>query len=321
MSRYYSIETIPKIGSSPWTSFPKGVNDPGALNVELDLLAAFYGIPQGDTGGATVTIHGVPLSDLQQANNFASTRNVKMVVRGGMQAGLPLAVPSQAGLLLEGQIFQTYGNWANTEMNLSFVLIPSGFTLGKQGNFVFNWMPGQSLADALNATLNVAYASFGYKINMNIGTAYATSAPITHIIPTLTKFAQFIHSLNGVRGVNIAINNGTILVTDGSIQKKAKQLLFTDLIGQPKWVEPNIMQFMTVMRADIQPGTLVTMPVGFFNSPGIIATTPSSAPSQQPQNKTAFQNNFLVQSIRHIGNFRDPDGTLWALVFQATPHT
>lgn len=237
-----------------------------------------------------------------------------------MQAGLPLAVPSQAGLLLQGQILQGFGNWIGTEQSLSLVVSPSVFTLGNPGNFVFNWQPRQLLSDALSATLNTAYAGQSYFLKMSIGNNYATASPITHTIPTLTKFAQFLHRLNGVSGVNISVANNTILVTDGSTQKTAKEILFTDLIGQPKWVDQLTMQFMTVMRADIQPATYVTMPVGFQNSPGLVTTTVGAqtiTPGLALKYKTAFQGKFIVQSIRHVGNFRDPDGASWATIFQA----
>ena len=240
-----------------------------------------------------------------------------------MQAGLPLANPSQAGLLLQGWVLQGFGNWIGTEQSLSLVISPYFFTSGNPGNFVFNWRPGQSLSDALSATLNTAYAGQPLVLKMNISNTYATASPITHIIPTLTKFSQFIHRLNGVSGVNIAVANNTIFVTDGSTQTKAKQIQFTDLIGQPKWVSVDqdtkalTMQFMTVMRADIQPATLVQMPVGFANSPGLVANAPIAPAQLQGKYATAFQGNFLVQSIRHVGNFRDPDGASWSTIFQA----
>lgn len=318
--RYYDIRVFPQsTNSTPsriWTSFPNGKQDPGALQVEIDVLGSFLGIPGGDVGASTVTIHGVPLADLQQAQNFFGSI---IAVRGGMQAGLPLAIPQQSGLLIQGKVFQAFGNWIGDDMNINFVIVPSGNTLDTPGNFSFMWAKGQALSTAIQNTLQVVYPSSTYKIRMNIGNKYATSQPIADKKSTLTEFAQFIYSLtNGA--VNIGFwNYATILVTDNSVQSNLVKLAFTDLIGQPKWVSFNIVQFMTIMRADIQVGTTITMPQGLPNAPGTVTTTAAAAPSQAKY-KTTFQGNFTVQSVRHIGNFRDPDGSSWASIFEAFPN-
>lgn len=335
--RYYDIRVFPPATSSApnrvWSSLapsgkvvtsfngatatavaaPSGKSDPGALQVEFDILASFLGIPGGDVGSSTITIHGVPLSDLQQAQNWYGST---IAVRGGMQAGLPLAAPQQAGLLIQGVIYQAFGNWIGDDMNLSFVVVPSGNTLDSPGNFSFVWEKGQALSTAIQNTLQVVYPASTYKIRMNIANTYATAQPIANKSSTLTEFAQFINSLTN-SAVNISFwNYATLLVTDNSVQTNMVHLSFTDLIGQPKWVNPNTMQFMTVMRADIQVGTTIKMPQGLLYAPGTVTTTAASAPSQLKY-KTAFQGIFTVQSVRHVGNFRDPDGASWASIFEA----
>jgi hypothetical protein len=321
LSRFYNIVVTPPIGSSPWTSYPKGVNDPGALNVEFDILSSFYGIPGGEVGSSTITVHGIPLSDLQAAQNFYGAN---IAISGGMKKGLPLANPQQAGLLLQGMIFQSYANWVREEMNINFVVAPSGNTLGTPGNFSFTWKPGQPLSAAILATLQTVYPK-PYIIQINIGSNYATKAPgAANTAKTLGDFAQYIYSLtqqpSGV-AVNISLLGNTVLVTDGSVAPttaQVKNLAFTDLIGQPKWVDINTMQFMTVMRADIQVGSYVKMPPNLLNTPGIV-TTLQPAAYQQLNYRTSFQGNFLIQQVRHVGNFRDADGVSWATIFQAVP--
>lgn len=322
--RYYEIRVFPQIGpaqgvtSTPdriWTSFLNGKNDPGALQVEFDVLGSFLGIPGGDVGASTITVHGVPLSDLQQAQNFYGS---VISLRGGMQAGLPLANPKQAGLLIQGVVYQSFGNWIGDDMNINFVVVPSGTTLDTPGNFSFLWTKGQALSAAIQNTLQVVYPSSTYKIRMNIGKNYATSQTLADKKSTLTEFAQFVYSLtNGA--VNIVSYGNTISVTDGSAQFNPVKIAFADLIGQPKWVSFNVMQFMTIMRADIQVGTMIAMPQGLPNAPGTVTTVAAAAPSQAKY-KTAFQGNFTVQSARHVGNFRDPDGASWASIFEAYPN-
>lgn len=331
MSRYYEISVFSQgpnsTPSRTWSSLAPGgkvsaattsgsKSDPGALQVEIDVLASFLGIPGGDVGASTITIHGIPLSDLQQAQNFHGSI---ITVRGGMQRGLPLASPNQAGLLIQGMIFQSYANWISDDMNINFVVVPSGQTLDSPGNFSFTWVKGQSLSSAIQNALQIVYPSNKYKIKMNILNTYATSQTIADKKSTLTEFSQFIYSLTN-SSVNISLwDYNTILVTDNSIQSNLVKLAFADLIGQPKWVRFKVMQFMTIMRADIQVGTTINMPQGLINSPGTVTTTAAATPSQAKY-QTSFRGNFTVQSVRHVGNFRDPDGASWASIFEAFPN-
>ena len=321
MARFYDIalSPAPSAGnanpavSRRWTSYPNGKSDPGALNVQLDLLSSTFAVPMGNS---TVSIDGIALSDLLQAQQFAG---MQIVVKGGMQAGLPLANPAQAGVLLQGQIFQSFGNWVGTDMNLNFVIIPSSFTFANPGNFVVNWQPGQQLSDALATTLNAAFPGIGRV--MNIG-PYVTNHPAIGYYHNLTQLARWVKSVTKSptsRGVDISLlNSGQILISDGSVKTSAVQLAFTDLVGQPKWIDQNTMQFSTIMRADIQVATSVKMPVGLQNAPGIVQTAASSLPSSLKY-KTSFQGEFIIQAVRHVGNFRDPDGAQWVTVFQAAP--
>jgi hypothetical protein len=52
------------------------------------------------------------------------------------------------------------------------------------------------------------------------------------------------------------------VVFDKTYQPSSIAIQFTDLIGQPTWIEPNTMQVKTVMRADLQVGSIITMPQG-----------------------------------------------------------
>ena len=317
--RYYEIALSPKGGGAAtkvWTSYPNGSNDPGALNVEIDVLSSYFGIPAGDVGSSTITIEGISLEDLQQAKNFAYQT---ITLKGGMKAGLPLAQPQQAGLLLQGQVWESFANWVGTEMNLTFVVVPGDYSISRPGNIVLNWQKGQSLADALATTFSIAYPT--YTVAMDIGSQYVTDHQVLAYYPTIQALAKFIKATTkttSFSGVDVGIINGnTIIVSDGSQPSKAVQLQFIDFVGQPKWVGVDTMQFVTVMRHDIQVNSRVLMPKGLQDAPGIVQTGAASYPSQLHY-KTSFQGLFLVQSVRHIGNFRDPNGQSWVSVFQAT---
>ena len=146
MGRYYSIAVAPaQIASAPavagglatiggistgvtWTSLPNGRFDPNALLVEFDFFS--FANASSGTDGATITIHGVGLANITQAQQFVG-RNV--TVKAGMSGGLPLESPQQAGLILNGQIFQSWANWVGTEMDLNFLVYPSRYTYDSPG--------------------------------------------------------------------------------------------------------------------------------------------------------------------------------------------
>lgn len=311
--RYYDISITPKDGSSAsfaWGSHPGGVFDPGALNVMFDMPVLPYATP---SGGQTIMIEGVSLEAISQAQDFVGSQ---LTFRGGMQKGLPLANPTQAGVLLHGEIFQSFGNWEGTEMVLNFVILPSRYTQTTKGNLVLNWRAGQPLSEALQSCLSIAYPDM--PISINIGSNLVLDNDDPHYAGTLEEMAQHIGDLtdqqfNGQR-VTITIQAGKIMVYDTTQKPPVIEISFTDMIGQPTWIEPQIMQMKTVMRADLQVGSIIRMPQGMQNVPGLITTWPDSLPSSIKY-QSAFQNNFLIREVRHIGNFRSPDGADWCSVF------
>ncbi|WP_244126833.1 hypothetical protein [Burkholderia gladioli] len=318
--RYYDISITPAGSTKPfrqWTSHPNGTFDPGALNVEFDIPVAAYGAP---LGGQSVLIEGVPLADLLQAQQFAG---MNFSMKGGMKAGLPLANPKQAGPLVGGQIFQSFGNWEGTEMTLDLVLNPGVYTLDQPGNIVLNWKAGSALAQALQQTFSVAYPSMS--VSINISNELVQSHDEVHRCSTLEELAQLLQDITkgsffgaGYEGVQLSIQAGQITVWDDTYEPNTVQLAFTDFIGQPTWIEPNVMQVKLVLRADIQLGTTLKMPQGLQSTPGIVLTSAASLPSSLKY-KSAFQGSFSVIEQRHIGNFRAPDGASWATVINCTP--
>src|SRR5688572_13631719 len=125
--RYYDIEIHGQssvgvaVGSTNaaskfrYTSHPGGTRsppDPGALQVELDVLRLPYGQAAAQSW---VKIWGIPLETVTQGNNL-NFKNI--MIKGGMGKGLPLANPKQAGPLVAGQIIQAFGNWVGTDMTL-----------------------------------------------------------------------------------------------------------------------------------------------------------------------------------------------------------
>jgi hypothetical protein len=324
LSRYYDIALFPLVNGVPaatsvrrWTSHPGGTKDPGALNIQMDVPEYSYDTPMG---AGTITIEGVPLADMEQAQQFASPiagEGMYIVVRGGMQAGLPLANPAQAGVISEGQIWQSWGNWQGTEMSLNFQFNISALSYNRPGNIVLDWRAGTPLASALTTTLTNAYP--GKVVQVNISPNLILPHDEVGHYHTLEQLAQTVKDITkgmigtGYPGVYITARTGKIVAFDTTIKQPPKSLLFNDFIGQPVWVKPRQMQLKVVMRADLKIGAYVTMPASLAGQPGAVLTTAASLPSLV-RNKSIFQGEFLVTAIRHIGDFRSDNSAEWVSI-------
>lgn len=326
--RYYDITLIPQGGGQPvrhWSSHPNFTYDPGALNVEFDMPIVSYGTP---AGAMALTIHGVAREDISQAYQFAG---MELSVSGGMKAGLPLANPNQAGVLLRGQVFQAFGNWEGTDMRLDLIVYPSRYTIDDPGNFILFWNAGQSLAEALTATLTTAYPEM--PISINIGDNLVFDYPEAHYCATLEELAQLVADITHdvfKQKVTITIQAGKIVIYDTTHKPNPIEIQFTDLIGQPTWINQGIMQMKTVMRADLQVGSIIRMQdvsyqgqkITFPNAPGFTTTFASSALSEYGgglsstgKDSLTFKNNFAINELRHIGNYRSVSGEDWCTIF------
>ncbi|MHB8914732.1 MAG: hypothetical protein ACYC4K_02845 [Thiobacillus sp.] len=286
-----------------WTTHPKGVYDPGAQNIMFDMLITPYSTP---TGGQTITIEGVSLNDLQNSVEFTG---LQLQLSAGMKKGLPLANPAQSGFIAVGNIFQSFGNWEGTEMTLNFVVYPSSL----ENNLFLFWEAGTSLASSLLDSLNTAFPLI--KKNINISGNLVQSHNEYGAYASLDGFAQAVSGITAALGheVYITFQNGVINVFDDTYQPPPIQLNFTDMIGQPTWIEPNIVQVKLVMRADISVGATVLMPVGMQSVPGQVMTIGNSLPSGLKY-KSSFQGKFTVIEMRHIGNLRSSDGAQWSTI-------
>lgn len=308
--RFYDLSiTSAKTGATMlhYSSYPNGAYDPGALNVIFDLPIS---VQSTALGGCSIRIEGVDPSVLTEAQTYAGQN---LTLRGGMGAGLPLANPSQQGVLVGGQIYQAYANWAGTQIDLVLVVLGPKYTMQKPGPFVLNWKAGTPLAPALMNTLRIAYPD--YKIQMNIGNIVQTNDEV-HPSKTLKGLASLLSDITPTQ-VQIVINNGVIRVFDSTYKPAPKALAFTDFIGQPVWLQPNLIQARLVLRGDIQIGDVLKMPVGYASLPGFVQTTTASLPSSINY-RLAMQGDFRVSAVRHLGDLRQPSGAAWSTLVNMT---
>jgi len=313
-------------GGGRYTSHPNGPGappDPGALGAELDLLdvGAHFA-----TGQSWVRIWGVGLSDIAQARNLNPANGggigLPITVSGGMGKGLPLANPAQAGVLIEGSIWQAFGNWQGVKQSLDLNLIPgSGRSpplLGDQAppvNISFNWMAGTALSTALANALKTAFPNYKQKIAVSPKLVRANTETASY--HSLTEFSHYLQDIStsiiktpGYLGVTIGLNNDTITVSDGTQSfGTPKNILFTDLVGQPTWIGLIEIQVSVIMRGDLNVMDQIKLPAGQ------VTTTAASLPSLRQG--SVFQGTFQILRLHHVGNSRQPEGEAWITTIDA----
>lgn len=344
--RYYSIEIRdPTSGQlirpayfeaialpASYASFVNNTNLPNALNIELDIPVSTYANPRQ---GAWLRVWGISIPEISQSVDL---NGMDILLYGGMQKGLPLAKPAQSGLLMQGTIFQAFGNWVGVDQTLDFTLLPSTGRLDQPINLTIKWEGGQPMSGAIRTALQAAFKSAKFTIDVRISDQLKLPGNTQPgFYPTLNTFATAIFRLSqspqfaGIKpkgggayaGVQVVVRGNTILVFDGTVDygkatfENPIQIDFEDLIGQPTWIGPNSMNFKTVMRADIQVGDYIRMPTNIV-SPFAILTPGAAFPNVPARNKSIFQGVFSVLEVHHFGNFRQPDARSWVTAFDAT---
>jgi len=342
--RYYDIRiTNPSTGQlvkplyfanlpgfdSSYTSFVNGQTLGGALNIELDIPISTYAVPQQ---GGWLSIYGVSIQEIQQSQNLVGC-NVQLFA--GMKKGLPLAKPAQSvDPIMEGQIFQCFGNWVGTNMMLQMVFQPGTGRIDAPINLVLDWKANTPLRQAILAAF-LPFVQNGYTVTIGISDDLKQASDQVGPYPTLATFASEILNLSrqqqflGIKplgggvygGVKITIRGKTIFVYDGTANvglatyDNPIDIAFEDLMGQPTWVQPNVINFKTVMRSDLAVGSYVKLP----SQLSVLGITlpPAAFPGAAARNQSTFKGKFEIVSLHHMGNFRQADGAAWVSIFNA----
>ena len=318
------------LGGATYTSFVNGQTLPGAWNVELDLPVIDAATTQG-YGNARVW--GISVAEIAQANDLnpiiSQNKFKNIAIFGGMQKGLPLANPAQSGLLLSGQIYQCFGNWIGNAMTLDFVIAPGQATASAAGgigtlanpkNLTLNWQGGQPLGPALKSCLQTAFPGYTVNVNVNSGIVRPSGDTPTGFYPTLEQLSQDVRAMSksivktsGYMGVSILINGMTITASDTASSSPSKAISYQDLIGQPTWLEGGSISLKTVMRADLSVLSQITLPQ-------TIISNSSQSGSSLVNQKATFQGGFVITSLRHVGEYRNPSADAWVTVIEAAPN-
>lgn len=304
-----------------FSSHAKGIATPGALQVEFDIPVLTAENPVGD---AYVRIWGI---DLNIVNNASKLNFANITIMAGMMPGLPMAnlqanaYPKRNGIIFQGSIWQSYGNWQGNEQTLDLVittqLVARPTDTPKIGkNLVFVCEAGQSFSDAIDKSLKAAGIGSKIAVNKNL-------TPAEQIIFRADSIPSFARQLNeqSKRVMNDPAYYGAVMsksldgyeVGDMSDfqDRSALQIDFTDLVGQPTWLDFMTIQLKCVMRSDLKTQDKIKLP----KANSIIGSKAFS----NLKDDIAYTGYGFVQKIRHVGSSRQPDANSWVSIVDVIP--
>ena len=277
-------------------------------------------------GGHFIRIWGVPLTVLNAAQQLQNgpTQPRYLTLKGGFGPGLPLNNPAQAGTLMVEVVQQCFGNWQGTDLTLDMVVLPAGGTFKDPLNLVLNWQPGQTLAAALGNCFAVALPGYAQNINISPSLVNSWQQQQGGFYPTIRALGLWLRQKTkgalGVAypGVRIWVNNNTVTASDGVNQKtQPTQLVFTDFVGQPTWLDAATLNAKVAMRGDLEVGQQVQFPQNYPNFAGLVTQSPQQYPTVR--NRIAFYAQpWNIVGIWHVGQFRATSGTQWCSVLTLT---
>ena len=282
----------------------KNLPNLNALQIEFDIPIAAMDMPAN--GGAMIKISGIDFSYINQVTDLNGSL---IELYAGMSKGLPLANYEQSGLIMTGRIWQTFGNWQGENITLDLVVMPVG---NYAGNYAFNWTAGEIMTAMIERVLKLNHPS--YQVKSSVNQNLILSATQSGFYYNLSQFACYcrdasksIITKDEYNGVAITVKNDTFVITDGSSSKKPMAIQFVNLIGQPTWLNFGTIQLKLSLRADLHIGDIITIPESFIK-------LTNKSMQGFTKDKTAFNGNFTISSIRHTGNFRQPDANSWVTV-------
>lgn len=313
--RFYTITITDPNGAPPivWSSLDSAGNfNPGALQVEFDMPVAPAG---GPLSNAMLRVWGTGLQYIEQASSLSGRF---LSIQGGMSKGLPLARQQEAGLLVDGTIYQAFGTWEGTNQYLDFVILAFEGSKKDPKNLVINWKAGTAIGPALSLALITGFPTTTADVS-GISPALVLASDQVGYYQTLPQLASWVKQITSAikvetasgypyNGVDIILRGNTFIAFDnsGSIPSAPRQLFLSDLIGQPVWTNSITLQVNVVLRGDLSVGDYIQLP------PVLTSSEPQSFP--QFRQSPVFQGVGLVTALRHIGNFRQADAKAWVTI-------
>lgn len=323
--RYYRIEITDSAGNPVVDSdgnligpYDSSNNAAGAMNISFDALITAADVA---SAGTMLTIYGIPLSVLSQSVNLWQCR---LTLFAGFSGGLPLENESQSGVILQGSIINPYGNWEGTFQSLNLIIAPSDILndVGQPLSITVDGKKGEKLSDVLLRALTKTYS--GHAIDISISDNLVLVEDFIGVCNRLSQLAVATRSTSkkllnqsGYLGVQMVQQQGRILVFDNLSSNGVVEIKPQELIGQPTWIELNVISFKTPMRADLIVSDVVTLPIDIFDNGSSVLSVGSEQAFMSQKQKLNFSGKFLIKSVRHVGEYRNSSGGAWVTITEA----
>ncbi|WP_336240436.1 hypothetical protein [Citrobacter werkmanii] len=293
-------------------------NPQGAMHITFDAYCTTQDV---SNSGTMLAIFGLPLSILSQSVNLWGA---KVRLYGGFSGGLPLENAEQYGLLIAGNVFNPYGNWQGTHQSLNLILSPGELLNDSGGPFsiTMNGKQGEKLSDVLFRSLSAAFPNRKVRIdisqNLVLPEPWAdTYTRIGPLAAMLKSNSHFIQRDRDYAGVRLVLQQDEVRIYDGTVPGVDTEIKAEELIGQPTWLSTNTISFKTPMRADITLSDTVTLPINLFSGPESVLSVSSPQAFGAVRNTVNFTGKFLINSVRHVGAYRDASADAWVTIYEA----
>ncbi|MFW0766688.1 hypothetical protein ACN0IV_12695 [Trabulsiella odontotermitis] len=325
--RYYRLEITDKDGNPAVDSAGNQIgpfdssDSPGsALHIEFDALITGYDVV---SSGTNLSIFGVPITMLTQATQLSG---YQLTLEAGFTEGLPLVNPDQAGLIIRGEIYNPYANWIGTNQSLNFIVNPSPLLndKGQAASITLDGKKGEKLSDVLQRALTAAFPDFTLEISISDRLVLAEDGVgvytrLGQLAATMRSQSFYMINSDEYTGVQMVMQNKTIRVFDNSAAgDDGIQILPQELIGQPTWIGPVSMTFKCPLRADLRCGDSVEMPENLISGPTGLLSVNTERSFSMYRDSINFSGKFLITSVRHVGEFLNPDSNnAWVTIYEA----
>lgn len=325
--RYYRLEITNNEGLPPLDSAgnPIGPFDtsetPGAgLQLTFDALITSYDVA---ASGTQLALYGVPITMLRESTQLSGCQ---LNLFAGFRTGLPMANPEQAGLILSGQIYNPFANWQGTNQSLNLIVNPSPLLNDRdQANSItLDGRVGEKLGDVLKRGISSAFPDFAVEVSISEKLVMAENA--SGVYSRLSQIATSIRSQSfammgreDYTGVQLVMQNRTIRIFDNSLGSAGgQQILPQELIGQPTWIEFNKVSFKCPLRSDLHCGDHVELPQNIISGPAALLAVNTEQSFSMYRNRVNFSGKFQITSVRHVGEYLNPDSSnAWVTIYEA----
>lgn len=323
--RYYELEITDSKGKTisdsagnvigPWDTKK---NPAGALNISFDVLITALDVA---SGGTVLSVYGLPLSVLSQSVNLFQAN---VTLYGGFSGGLPLENADQKGLILDGQVWNPYGNWEGVNQCLNLIINPAPLMNddGRQLSIRLDGRKGEKLSDVLQRALRNAYPRTA--LSVSVSDSLILPEDWTAVYNRPSQLAVFLRSASfglmkqeGYAGVSIVMQKGIIRIFDNLATSGATEINVADLIGQPTWIGLNKISLKTPLRGDLACGDILTLPAGVVNGSASLLSASTPEAFTWGRSQLNFSGRFQITSLRHVGEYRNAAGEAWVTIIEA----